>query len=285
VDGGGGMASIVGRPARRVGKRRASRSDFSTTTTPDPYSDEFTGLALAREIRRRLRRELLSWASKTPLESRAWLGLHEIAEAYARIPGTLQRDSTRYDAAVEFLRRCIHEGRVTDAKNRSQVANLNESPLAAFRFDPQMAVDPKIVPGRDYFRDMVDHQDLWMRWKDSARLFRDYNIGWPAELSPTGRLPSPIQDRSAGLPELMGEALDEVIRHALRQVSCEAAQKGKLLNIKTQAIQTMNLLRRTIVVNPGLRARVDEIVREDEFRKYRGPVGVRLTHRSKRSHR
>ena len=74
--------------------------------------------------RLRIRPWLIYAADRTPLHLRPWFRVSEIADAYARIPGSVELDQAKREVTLELLRRAILAGEFDDAKKRSKVANL-----------------------------------------------------------------------------------------------------------------------------------------------------------------
>jgi hypothetical protein len=117
----------------------------------------YANLAVTREIRRDIRRDLICAADGISPGRRMWFEISEVAAALARAENPGKLDPGEH---------AIEAGEFKDAKGRSRIANLNESPLATFRLAPRLAANPRRAPGPDYFRRMVENRDLWMHRED-----------------------------------------------------------------------------------------------------------------------
>ncbi len=169
---------------------------------------------ITREIRRDIRGDLLRLARGTPAAGRNWLSLKEIAQAYARRPGTLEHDPEKFKAAVARLRQCIHEGRFNDRPGRCRIADVSDRQYEGFRYDRKWAVDP------DYFSRMVGYDDLWMSRADCVAWFARWGIPLPAELG----LPLPSADAPSAAAR---EAVDA---------------SGNASNVEDHAVEALKLV-------------------------------------------
>jgi hypothetical protein len=125
--------------------------------------------------RLRIRPWLIYAADRTPLHVRPWFRVSEIADACARIHGSVELDQAKREGTIELLRRAILAGEFDDAKKRSKVANLHPSPAAELRF----ARDSADIAD---FAKLDKH--LWIRRADCKAWFDRQRIELPAHWFP-----------------------------------------------------------------------------------------------------
>jgi hypothetical protein len=119
---------------------------------------------------------LIKAADRMPLHLRSWFRVSEIADACARIPGSVDLDPAKRALTLELLRQAIHRGEFDDARKRSKVANLHPSPAAELRF----ARDSAAIA--DYFPELAEH--LWIRRADCKAWFERNKIPFPMRWLP-----------------------------------------------------------------------------------------------------
>ena len=100
-----------------------------------------------------------------PLHLRSWFRVSEIADACARIPGSVDLDPAKRALTLELLRQAILAGEFDNARGRSKVANLHPSPAAELRF----ARDSADIPDDFFAEKLAKH--LWIRRADCKAWF------------------------------------------------------------------------------------------------------------------
>jgi hypothetical protein len=108
------------------------------------------------------------------LGKRRWLRLTEIADEYARNPGSLEIDEKRREHALQALRSSILAEEFGDRQSRSRVLNMHPSRHAGSRFDPLGATNP------DQFDQIAAH--LWITHQDCVEWFNRSGIELPHRL-------------------------------------------------------------------------------------------------------
>jgi hypothetical protein len=125
--------------------------------------------------RQRIGPWLIREAERTPLHLRPWFRVSEIADACARIPGSVELDQAKHARALELLRKAILAGEFDDARGRSKVANLHPSTAAELRF----ARDGAAIAD---FRGLAEH--LWIRRADCKAWFERNQLEFPMRWLP-----------------------------------------------------------------------------------------------------
>ena len=122
-------------------KRRSPKQQIVVHATSNPRfwelgsRDELEALASRRERKERAYDLIAMRLNKTPLKKRTWDKVLDIADEYARTPGTTDIDNEKRDQMVDFLRRAIYRGEFKDDKGRMRVLYLDPSPLTSKRLD------------------------------------------------------------------------------------------------------------------------------------------------------
>jgi hypothetical protein len=117
-----------GAAAQQSKRRQLQQQDLGTRS-------EFEDRAERREWKERLCALINTRYSQTPLQERQWWRLRDLADEYARSPGTAEIDNEKRGRMVDFLCRAIYRSEFKDRNGRMQVANLYPSPLSPFRLD------------------------------------------------------------------------------------------------------------------------------------------------------
>jgi hypothetical protein len=179
---------------------------FPPDRSPDDVQEPDADMGELR-LREQRRRRTADWFNRrqerTPLGKRVWLGLVEIADEYARKPGSLAVDEKERERALDALRRSILAREFIDQQGRSRILNMHPSRLADFRFDPSGARHP------DLFDPIAHH--LWITYQDCARWFNRRAI------------PIPLRLRREGSPMI---AVGEAINGAVNLYASGIAQVG-----------------------------------------------------------
>jgi hypothetical protein len=131
----------------------------------------------ARRWRTNRFQRLIKAADRMPLHLRSWFRVSEIADACARIPGSVDLDPAKRALTLELLRQAIYRGDFDDARKRSKVANLCPSIAAELRFARDSAAFA------DYFSDELT-KHLWIRRADCKAWFERNQIELPTYLFP-----------------------------------------------------------------------------------------------------
>ena len=74
-------------------------------------------------------------ADRVKMADRKWFRVAEIADALSTLTGTIIPDAAKREGALTFVQREILRGEFTDQKGRSQIANLDPSPLVPVRLN------------------------------------------------------------------------------------------------------------------------------------------------------
>jgi hypothetical protein len=212
--------------------------------------------------RLRIRPWLIYAADRTPLHVRPWFRVFEIADACARIHGSVELDQVKREGTLELLRRAILAGEFDDAKKRSKVANLHPSPAAELRF----ARDSADIAD-DFFADLAEH--LWIRRADCKAWFERNKLPFPMRWLPAAKAAAdqkpPAAEIVAELPNATtSQYLNEKSAEALVERYCEETEKAG--RIPTQKGARNTALGAGYV---GSRRLIDPA-----FKKLKGPLKV-----------
>ena len=141
----------------------------------DEDRSHFERLALHRDYRRRLARPFLFRQDRIPPTQRWWLRLSEIADHYARIPGTLgEVNLPKQREAIESLRLAILANDFKGTRDQLQVLNTSDAPMASYRLSAESASDP------DIFSTITDH--LWITRSHVLKWFKKSGVRPPPSL-------------------------------------------------------------------------------------------------------
>jgi hypothetical protein len=109
--------------------------DDSRTDEHVVHALRFIEFAERHEKRRRRTVWFNRRQCRISFERRQWLGITEMADEYAKEPGSLEVNAERRNRFINSVRRSILSGEFTH-NGRSQVLNVHPSGLAENRFDP-----------------------------------------------------------------------------------------------------------------------------------------------------
>ena len=149
--------------------------------------------------RQRIGPWLIREAERTPLHLRPWFRVSEIADACARIPGSVELDQAKRARALELLRKAILAGEFDDARGRSKVANLHPSTAAELRF----ARDSAAIAD---FRGLAEH--LWIRRADCKAWFERNQLEFPMRWLPAVDAAADQKTPAAGTVEEFPSAVE-----------------------------------------------------------------------------
>jgi len=143
------------------------------------HRDDFVVLASRRERKERAYDIIATRYDKTPLKKRTWDKVLDIADEYARTPGTTDIDNEKRDQMVDFLCRAIYRGEIKDDKGRMRVLYLDPSPLTSKRLDLNNRLS------LNDFRKLFKIDYLLVRRKECIACFARNNIEFPKAWLPS----------------------------------------------------------------------------------------------------
>ena len=140
------------------------------------------------ELRRaRICSKLLDRAQRTPMKSRKWFCLSEIADECSRLPDHPEIDQARRAAVIDLLRASVLQGDFEDSQTsthgaRSRLAFLHTSPHAKFRFEQSWAQN--IDQWKAWTRFSPTEWNPWSpptQWPVTIWIRRDDCVAWFAK--------------------------------------------------------------------------------------------------------
>jgi hypothetical protein len=127
-------------PKQPAKPERPSADSAGTGTSGPPGKLRFTELAELHEKRRRFTNWFIRRQRRISFERRQWLGITEMADEYAKEPGSLEVNADRRDRFIDTVRLSILSNEFVK-NGRSQVLNVHPSGHAQNRFDPAGATE------------------------------------------------------------------------------------------------------------------------------------------------
>jgi hypothetical protein len=164
------------------GAERPNRPDWEINAGDDRDKRmRLTQRGAARDERKRTADWFVRRQRAIPLEKRKWLNVVEVAEAQAKIPGTLDIDGPVRDRFIDAVRRSILSNEFTDElTKRSMVINVMPHGHGEWRFDPNGAAIKELFnPIAEY---IWMSRPQWTQWLDRLGLEPPARI-WPAPVS------------------------------------------------------------------------------------------------------